>query len=124
FAATICSAPVNSEVSPNEAVPPAAQCLSMTLPTVGQLERPVVVSDSPHFTLMYSSCISHSVRCSSDAHCTYSLAWYDASAMVRISPLPSIEKPFTGLPVWAIPSTMRCVQPASIPITTTAATLG
>ncbi len=28
-------------------------------------------------------------------------------AIVRISPLPSIEKPFTGLPVLAIPSTMR-----------------
>ncbi len=51
----MCSAPVSSLVSPKLAVPPSAQCLSMTLPTVGQLDRPVVVSDSPHLTEMYSS---------------------------------------------------------------------
>ena len=33
-------------------------------------------------------------------------------------------KPVTGLPVLAMPSTMRRVQPSSIPITTTAATFG
>src|SRR5947209_18071475 len=94
----MCSAPVSSEVSPKLAMPPLAQCLSSTLPTVGQLARPVVVSDSPHFTEMYSSLNLHSVRCSSEAHCTNSLALYDASAAVLISPLPSIENPATGLP--------------------------
>ena len=40
------------------------------------------------------------------------------------SPFCSIEKPATGLPVSAMPSTMRLVQPGSMPMTTQAATLG
>ncbi len=41
-----------------------------------------------------------------------------------MSPLPSIQKPATGLPVAAMPSTIFCVQPGSMPITTQAATFG
>jgi hypothetical protein len=41
-----------------------------------------------------------------------------------MSPEPSMPKPVTGLPVFLMPSTTRPVQPSSIPITTTAATLG
>ncbi len=44
--------------------------------------------------------------------------------MVAMSPWPSMPKPTTGLPVLAMPSTTRSVQPSSMPITTTAATLG
>ncbi len=44
--------------------------------------------------------------------------------MVAMSPCPSIPKPTTGLPVLAMPSTTRLVQLSSMPITTTAATLG
>src|SRR5262245_61012790 len=44
--------------------------------------------------------------------------------MVPRSPVPSMPKPVTGLPVLAMPSTTRLVQPSSMPITTTAATLG
>ncbi len=40
------------------------------------------------------------------------------------SPFCSMEKPVTGLPVSAMPSTMRLVQPGSMPMTMTAATLG
>src|SRR4051812_17550678 len=107
----MCSAPVSSDVSPKLAMPPSAQCLSITLPTVGHELRPVVVSDSPHFTEMYSSLSLHSVRCSSVAHCTNSFALYDASAAHLMSPLPSMLNPATGLPVLAMPSTIRCVQP-------------
>ena len=35
-----------------------------------------------------------------------------------------MPKPTTGLPVLAMPSTTRLVQPSSMPITTTAATFG
>ena len=38
--------------------------------------------------------------------------------MVVMSPWPSIENPATGLPVLAMPSTIFCVQPGSMPITT------
>jgi hypothetical protein len=44
--------------------------------------------------------------------------------MVFRSPFCSIEKPATGLPVSAMPSTILPVQPGSMPMTTTAATLG
>ena len=44
--------------------------------------------------------------------------------MVAMSPWPSMPKPMTGLPVLAMPSTTRLVQPSSMPITTTAATFG
>ena len=44
--------------------------------------------------------------------------------MMAMSPWPSMPKPTTGLPVLAMPSTTRLVQPSSMPITTTAATLG
>src|SRR5215831_17322693 len=41
-----------------------------------------------------------------------------------MSPVPSMPKPVTGLPVFLIPSTTRLVQPSSMPMTTQAATLG
>ena len=44
--------------------------------------------------------------------------------MVAMSPWPSMPNPTTGLPVLAMPSTTRLVQPSSMPITTTAATFG
>ena len=44
--------------------------------------------------------------------------------MVAMSPWPSMPKPVTGLPVLAMPSTTRLVQPSSMPMTTTAATFG
>ena len=44
--------------------------------------------------------------------------------MVAMSPWPSMPKPTTGLPVLAMPSTTRPVQPSSMPMTTTAATFG
>ena len=44
--------------------------------------------------------------------------------MVVSSPLPSMCSPRTGLPVAAMPSTTRFVQPGSMPITSTAATFG
>ena len=44
--------------------------------------------------------------------------------MVSWSPCSSMLKPATGLPVAAMPSTTRRVQPSSMPMTTTAATLG
>ncbi len=43
-------------------------------PTVGQDDRPVVVSDSPHLVEIHSSEMSTSSRCSSEAHCTIFLA--------------------------------------------------
>ena len=73
---------------------------------------------------MYSSESLHSVRCISDAAWTNSFALYDACAIVLMSPWPSMEKPATGLPVFLMPSTMRCVYPGSMPITITAATFG
>jgi hypothetical protein len=68
--------------------------------------------------------MSHSTRTCSDAWCTNSFALREAAAIVAMSPLPSIQKPATGLPVLAMPSTMRCVQPGSMPITMQAATFG
>ena len=62
--------------------------------------------------------------CSSVACCTYSLAAFDAFMIVSWSPWPSMPKPTTGLPVFAIPSTTFLVQLSSMPITTTAATFG
>ena len=44
--------------------------------------------------------------------------------IVAWSPLCSIAKPSTGLPVFAMPSTTRFVHAGSMPITTTAATFG
>ena len=123
-AAQICSAPVISEVSPKQVVAPMASTLSITLPTVGLEARPDVVSDSPHFTEIQVSPKAHSSRLSSLAQWTYSLALREAAAMVLWSPFRSMAKPSTGLPVAAMPSTMRPVQAGSMPITTTAATLG
>src|SRR6185295_280317 len=103
---------------------PLGTSLSYMLPTVGQEASPVVVSLSPHLVDTHSSEISHSSRSSSEAHCKKSLALWEAMAMVAISPCPSIPKPTTGLPLLAMPSTTRPVQPSSMPITTTAATFG
>src|SRR6202790_1778765 len=118
------SAPVSSEVSPKQVVVPSGSSLSMRLPTVGQEAKPEVVSLSPHFVEMKSSCIVHTSRCFSDAHFTKPCGLRDAAAMVPMSPVPSIEKPATGLPVLAMPSTTCFVHPGSIPMTTHAATLG
>src|SRR5215468_4397363 len=96
----------------------------MTFPTAGLEANPEVVSDSPHFVDHHRSEKEHSVRRCSLAHCTNCCALRDAISTVFRSPLPSIEKPATGLPVSAIPSTIFFVQTGSIPITTQAATLG
>src|SRR2546421_9387699 len=99
---------------------PLGISLSYILPTVGHDASPVVVSLSPHLADTHSSEMSQSSRRHSDAHCTNSLATREALAIVAISPLPSMPKPSTGLPVLAMPSTTRFVQPSSMPITTTA----
>ena len=103
---------------------PLGISLSYMLPTVGQEARPVVVSLSPHLVDTHKSSIAHSSRSSSEAQCRNSLALWEALAMVAMSPWPSMPKPTTGLPVLAMPSTTRPVQPSSMPMTTTAATLG
>src|SRR5690606_25579370 len=103
---------------------PSGRSLSYILPTVGQDPRPVVVSDSPHLVEIQRSDIAQSSRWSSDAQCTKSLAAREAAAIVAMSPFCSIEKEATGLPVSAMPSAIFLVQPGSMPITTTAATLG
>src|SRR5271166_1062666 len=103
---------------------PCGISLSYMLPMVGHEARPVVVSDSPHLVEIHRSEMSHASRGSSDAHCTYSLAFREAAAIVLMSPFCSIQKPVTGLPVLAMPSTTRPVQCGSMPTTMTAATLG
>src|SRR6201992_3213519 len=105
LAAAKCSAPVSSEVSPKQPYRPSGTNLSYMLPTVGQEASPVVVSLSPHFAATQTSVSGHSTRTSSEAHWTNSLALREAAATVAMSPLPSIQKPATGLPVAAIPST-------------------
>src|SRR6186997_1016995 len=120
--ATIFSPPVISVVSPKHMVTPSGSSLSNALPTVGFEPQPDVVSDSPHLVDTHKSLIGHSTRCNSDAHCTYSLATFDARMMVSWSPCNSMPKPVTGLPVLAMPSTTRFAQPSSMQITTTAAT--
>src|SRR6201991_3807079 len=123
-AAARCSAPVNSEVSPKQPYNPNGTSLSYMLPTVGHEASPVVVSLSPHLAATQTSVNGHSTRTISEAHCTNSLALREAAATVAMSPLPSIQKPATGLPVEAMPSTTFCVQEGSMPMTTQAATLG
>src|ERR1700755_937425 len=98
--------------------------LSYMLPTVGQEASPVVVSLSPHLVDTHSSSIAHSSRSSSEARCRNSLALCEALAMMAMSPWPSMPKPTTGLPVLAMPSTTRPVQPASMPLATTGAQVG
>ena len=98
--------------------------MSNALPTVGFAPQPEVVSDSPHLVDTHSSLMAQASRCFSLAHCTYSRAALLAFMMVSWSPWPSMPKPTTGLPVAAMPSTTFLVQPSSMPITTTAATLG
>src|SRR3972149_3154160 len=122
--AQTCSAPVISDVSPKQLVTPKGSSLSIRLPTVGFDARPEVVSDSPHLTEIQRSRMSHSSRRRSDADWMNSFAFRDAFSIVRRSPLPSIAKPPPGLPVFAMPSTPRPAQPGSMPMTTTAATLG
>src|SRR6202020_1870711 len=123
-AAARCSAPVSSEVSPKQPYNPSGTNLSYMLPTVGQEASPVVVSLSPHLAATHTSVSGHSTRTFSDAKCTNSLAWRDAAATVAMSPFPSMEKPATGLPVLAMPSTTFWVHSGSMPMTTQAATLG
>ena len=84
----------------------------------------MVVSDSPHLMLTVSSESSIRSRCCSLACCTKSIAVQHACRTISSSPWPSIEKPATGFPVAAIPSTIRSVQVGSIPITIAAATFG
>src|SRR5579871_2879142 len=110
-AAARCSAPVSSEVSPKQPYKPCGTSLSYMLPTVGQEASPVVVSLSPHFAATQTSVSGQSSRVFSDAQWTNSLALREAAATVAMSPLPSIEKPATGLPVLAIPATTFSVQP-------------
>ena len=88
----------------------AAYSLSKALPTVGLAPQPEVVSDSPHLVETHRSLSGHSSRRSSDAHCTYSLAAFEARMMVSWSPCSSMPKPATGLPVLAMPSTTFFVQ--------------
>ena len=118
------SAPVNSEVSPKHKWTPKGSNLSIKFPTVGFEASPDVVSDSPHFTEIHKSLIGHSSLCFSDAHIENSCAFFETFAIVSISPTPSILKPSTGFPVFAIASTILFVHFGSIPITITAATFG
>src|SRR5690349_18848038 len=111
--AQITSAPVSSDVSPKHVVAPSGSILSIRLPTVGFEARPDVVSDSPHLHETHSSLMWHPSRWISEAQCRYSLALREAAAIVAMSPLPSIQKPSTGFPVFAMPSTTRLVQPGS-----------
>src|ERR1700741_780468 len=123
-AAARCSAPVSSEVSPKQPYKPSGTNLSYIFPTVGQEASPVVVSLSPHLAATQTSVSGHSSRTFSEAKCTNSLGLRDAAATVAMSPFPSIEKPATGLPVLAMPSTTFWVHRGSIPMTTHAATFG
>ena len=115
---------MSSVVSPKQSVLPCGYSLSKALPTVGLAPQPEVVSDSPHLVETHRSLIGHSSRCFSLAHCTNSLAAFEARMIVSWSPWRSMPKPTTGLPVAAMPSTTFFVQPSSMPITTTAATFG
>src|SRR5208337_1624019 len=85
-AATRCSPPVNSVVSPNSSVQPFAYSLSYALPTVGLEAMPEVVSDSPHLQETQRSWILQTSRCFSDVNCTYSCAALDARMMVLCCP--------------------------------------
>src|SRR5215467_12008666 len=123
-AATSCSPPVNSVVSPKTRVTPCGYSLSKALPTQGFAPIPEVVSDSPHFVDTHRSFSGRSSRVCSLAHCTYSFAAFDARMMVSWSPCCSMPKYDTGLPVLAMPSATLFAQPGSMQITTTAATLG
>src|SRR6185295_13596080 len=93
--ATICSPPVISVVSPKHIVTPNGSSLSKALPTVGLEPHPDVVSDSPHLVETQRSESGHSTRCSSEDHCTYSLATLDARRIVSWSPCSSMPKPVT-----------------------------
>ncbi|MBG6082391.1 hypothetical protein IWX58_004078 [Rubrivivax gelatinosus] len=121
---TMCSPPVSSVVSPKHSVLPIVCSLSKALPTVGLAPQPLVVSLSPHLVLTQSSCSAQGSRCFSLAHCRYSRAARLAFRIVWWSPCSSMPKPVTGLPLAAMPSTTRRVQPSSMPMTTTAATFG
>jgi len=77
--AQICSAPVNSDVSPKHKWTPIGSNLSIRLPTVGLAANPDVVSDSPHLTEIQRSLIGHSSLCFSEAHITNSWAFLIAS---------------------------------------------
>src|SRR3990170_4505643 len=90
-AATRCSPPVSSVVSPNTSVVPSAYSLSKALPTVGLEAQPEVVSDSPHLVETHRSFSGRSSRRSSEAHCTYCLAALDARMMVSWSVLLDAE---------------------------------
>ena len=92
----------------------------------GAAASPVVVSDSPHFTLMYSS-LEVALRALQLRRPLHKLLGFvlEACAMRAMSPLPSMEKSghrLAGLRD-AVDNTF-CVQPGSMPITTAAATLG
>ena len=82
------------------------------------------MSLSPHLADTHSSEMIAFLARNSDAHCRKSLAVREALAIVMMSPVPSMPKPATGLPVLSMPSTTRLVQPSSMPMTTTAATFG
>ena len=61
-AATRCSPPVSSVVSPKHMVTPWAYSLSNALPTVGFAPQPEVVSDSPHLVETHRSLSGRSSR--------------------------------------------------------------
>ena len=69
-AATICSPPVSSVVSPKHSVVFSGCSLSKALPTVGLAPQPLVVSLSPHLVDTHSSLMAQASRCFSLAHCT------------------------------------------------------
>ena len=83
-----------------------------------------MVSDSPHLVLMIMSVSGISSRWRAVASPTIWTATRLASSMIFRSPLPSMEKAATGLPVAAMPSATRRVQLGSMPMTTAAATFG
>src|SRR5258708_35769262 len=82
-----CSAPVISEVSQNTPVMPHGMSLSYMLPTVGHDAKPVVVSLSQNLVETQRSAQQHYSRRSSDAICTYCLAYSADFALVTITSL-------------------------------------
>jgi hypothetical protein len=93
------------------------------LPTVGQEPRPVVVSLSPHLVETQSSEIEHSSRCIRRQVDEFLRGPGGGADRFEIALLLDGELRHR-LAGFAMPSTMRLVQPGSMPITTTAATFG
>ncbi len=111
-----CSAPVISLVSRTRHRCPWGCGLSYMLPTVGQEERPVVVSLSPHFVEIQRSVIglSHAATRSPTGRTPWRHRRPSRSPRYRHA---LDAEATTGLPVLAMPSTTIFVHWSSMPIT-------